>query len=65
MDNKDLKKRYRADVLIEEAIGKLEDKVNKEVEKRRQAFLENPLTRPCSFGNQSPGAGESKKLRRQ
>ena len=30
IDNKDSKKRYRADVLIEEAMAKLEDKINKE-----------------------------------
>ena len=41
MDNKDSKKRYRADVLIEEAIGKLEDKVNKEVEKAAKRFGES------------------------
>ena len=33
IDNKDSKKRYRADVLIEEHLAKLEDKINKEVEK--------------------------------
>lgn len=38
MDNKDSKKRYRADVLIEEAIGKLEEKVEKEVEKAAKRF---------------------------
>jgi glycyl-tRNA synthetase len=40
IDNKDSKKRYRADVLIEEHIAKLEEKVNKEVEKARQRFGE-------------------------
>src|SRR5690606_3052014 len=38
IDNKDSKKRYRADVLIEEAIAKLEDKVEKEVEKASKKF---------------------------
>jgi len=38
MDNKDSKKRYRADVLIEEAIGKLEEKVEKEIEKAAKRF---------------------------
>ncbi len=38
IDNKDSKKRYRADVLIEEHIAKIEEKVNKEVEKAREKF---------------------------
>lgn len=38
IDNKDSKKRYRADVLIEEAIAKIEDKINKEVEKAAKRF---------------------------
>lgn len=38
IDNKDSKKRYRADVLIEEWIAKQEDKINKEVEKARKRF---------------------------
>jgi glycyl-tRNA synthetase len=38
IDNKDSKKRYRADVLIEEHIQKLEDKVQKEVEKAAKRF---------------------------
>jgi len=38
IDNKDSKKRYRADVLIEEHIGKLEDKIAKEVEKAAKRF---------------------------
>src|SRR6187549_1588038 len=33
IDNKDSKKRYRADVLVEDAIAKIEDKIEKEVEK--------------------------------
>ena len=40
VDNKDSKKRYRADVLIEDFIAKLEDKVNKEAEKGRKRFGE-------------------------
>jgi len=40
IDNKDSKKRYRADVLIEDNIQKIEDKVNKEVEKARSRFGE-------------------------
>ncbi|MEQ9592703.1 MAG: glycine--tRNA ligase, partial [Cyclobacteriaceae bacterium] len=38
IDNKDSKKRYRADVLIEEAIAKIEDKVNKETDKAAKRF---------------------------
>jgi glycyl-tRNA synthetase len=38
IDNKDSKKRYRADVLIEEQIAKYEDKINKEVEKAAKKF---------------------------
>ena len=30
IDNKDSKKRYRADVLIEDHLGKIEEKINKE-----------------------------------
>jgi len=41
IDNKDSKKRYRADVLIEEHIAKIEDKINKEVEKASKKFGEN------------------------
>lgn len=38
IDNKDSKKRYRADVLIEEAIEKVRGKINKEVEKGLKRF---------------------------
>ena len=38
IDNKDSKKRYRADTLIEDYIGKLEGKINKEVEKASLKF---------------------------
>ncbi len=40
IDNRDSKKRYRADVLIEEYLAKLEEKMNKEVEKGRRKFGE-------------------------
>ena len=40
IDNKDSKKRYRADVLIEELLVKVEDKINKEVEKAAKRFGE-------------------------
>lgn len=38
IDNKDSKKRYRADVLIEEQLAKYEDKINKEIEKAAKRF---------------------------
>ena len=41
IDNRDSKKRYRADVLIEEQIAKIEDKIEKEVAKARKRFGEN------------------------
>ncbi len=40
IDNKDSKKRYRADVLIEEQLAKIEDKIQKEVDKARKRFGE-------------------------
>jgi glycyl-tRNA synthetase len=40
IDNKDSKKRYRADVLVEDAMAKVEDKINKEVEKAAKRFGE-------------------------
>ncbi|MFR9649263.1 MAG: glycine--tRNA ligase [Rikenellaceae bacterium] len=41
IDNKDSKKRYRADVLIEEWMAKQDDKVNKEVEKAKKRFKDS------------------------
>ena len=38
IDNRDSKKRYRADVLIEEQIAKYDDKIEKEVAKARKRF---------------------------
>lgn len=38
IDNKDSKKRYRADVLIEDHMAKIEDKIKKEVEKAAKRF---------------------------
>lgn len=38
VDNKDSKKRYRADNLIEDFLGKIEDKIKKEVEKAAKRF---------------------------
>ncbi|HYV92470.1 MAG TPA: glycine--tRNA ligase [Chitinophagales bacterium] len=41
IDNKDSKKRYRADNLIEDYIAKLEAKIDKEVEKAKKKFGES------------------------
>lgn len=41
IDNKDSKKRYRADVLIEEQLAKIEAKIDKEIEKARNRFGES------------------------
>jgi glycyl-tRNA synthetase len=40
IDNKDSKKRYRADVLVEEALAKIEGKMDKEVAKAKKRFGE-------------------------
>ena len=41
IDNKDSKKRYRADVLIEDLIQKIDEKINKEIEKAASRFGES------------------------
>ena len=41
IDNKDSKKRYRADNLIEDFIQKIEKKLSKEIEKNRKRFGES------------------------
>jgi glycyl-tRNA synthetase len=41
IDNKDSKKRYRADVLLEDYIAKIEEKTEKEVEKGKKRFGES------------------------
>ena len=60
IDNKDSKKRYRADVLIEDQLAKMDEKIEKEVEKAaKKRFGESfdealfrqtnpPCTRACS-----------------
>jgi glycyl-tRNA synthetase len=40
IDNKDSKKRYRADVLIEDHLAKLEEKINREIRKAGERFGE-------------------------
>jgi glycyl-tRNA synthetase len=41
IDNKDSKKRYRADVLVEDYLAKIEAKINKEVKKAEKRFGED------------------------
>lgn len=41
IDNKDSKKRYRADVLIEDYMAKIEEKIEKEVQKAKKRFGES------------------------
>jgi glycyl-tRNA synthetase len=41
IDNKDSKKRYRADVLVEDHMQKIEDKIQKEVDKAKGRFGES------------------------
>ena len=41
IDNKDSKKRYRADVLIEDYLEKIQEKINKEIEKAAKRFGES------------------------
>ena len=38
IDNKDTKRRYRADVLVEDYVAKMEDKVQKEIAKAKKRF---------------------------
>ena len=38
IDNKDSKKRYQADVLVEEYIAKIESKIQKDVDKAKKRF---------------------------
>ena len=41
IDNKDSKKRYRADVLVEDYLAKIDEKIDKEVEKAAKRFGES------------------------
>ena len=52
IDNKDSKKRYRADVLIEEHLAKIDDKITKEVEKARKGL--EKLSMKKIQGDKSP-----------
>ena len=68
IDNKDSKKRYRADILIEDYVAKIEAKINKEVSKaskrfggsfNKEQFL---LTNPRVIGYQSKIDGVLKRM---
>ena len=60
IDNKDSKKRYRADVLIEEFIGKIEAKINKEVTKAAKRFGDT-FDKEQFLATEPSGFGQSKK----
>lgn len=62
IDNKDSKKRYRADVLIEEHVAKIETKIQKEIDKARDRFGES-FNEQTSH-NQCKGNGISNQGRR-
>ena len=47
IDNRDSKKRYRADVLIEDQIAKYDEKIEKEVEKARKRFKDSFNEEQC------------------
>ncbi len=54
IDNKDSKKRYRADVLIEEQLAKYDDKIDKEIAKAAKRFGE-AFDEASYRGHQSQG----------
>ena len=60
IDNKDSKKRYRADVLIEDYLGKIEEKIEKEVAKGRKKFGDSLQRRavPCHQPQRAPREGQ-------
>ena len=45
IDNKDSKKRYRADVLVEEYINKIQEKINKEIIKAKKRYGDDLMKR--------------------
>ena len=63
IDNRDSKKRYRADVLIEDQLAKFEEKMDKEVAKARKRFGDSfdeamfRQTNPRVLENQRPISG--------
>ncbi|WP_139957067.1 glycine--tRNA ligase [Flavicella sediminum] len=68
IDNKDSKKRYRADVLIEDYVGKLDAKIEKEVAKAAKRFGESfnkeefLNTNPRVLANKEKGAAILKRM---
>ncbi len=68
IDNKDSKKRYRADVLIEDYVGKLDAKIEKEVAKAQKRFGDSfdktqfIATNPRVLGYQEKGAAILKRM---
>ena len=60
IDNKDSKKRYRADVLIEDYVAKIEAKISKEVLKASKRFGENFNKEQFLSTNQRVAAYQSK-----
>jgi glycyl-tRNA synthetase len=59
IDNKDSKKRYRADVLIEDHVAKIQAKIEKEVSKARERFA--PNFDEAMFRNTNPRVLENAK----
>ncbi len=68
IDNKDSKKRYRADVLVEDYLAKIEAKINKEVNKAEKRFGESfdkdqfAATNPRVLANQEKIDGIKNRL---
>ena len=68
IDNKDSKKRYRADVLIEDYVGKLDAKIEKEVAKAAKRFGDSfdkeefLNTNPRVLANKEKGAAILKRM---
>ena len=63
IDNRDSKKRYRADVLIEDQIAKYDEKIQKEVEKARKRFGDS-FDEAEIYGDQRAREGDQGEARR-
>ncbi|WP_108821542.1 glycine--tRNA ligase [Dysgonomonas sp. Marseille-P4361] len=61
IDNKDSKKRYRADVLVEDYLAKIDEKIDKEVEKAAKRFGDS--FDEAMFRQTNPRVLENKKKR--
>ena len=59
IDNKDSKKRYRADVLLEDHLNKIENKINKEIIKGRKRF--GKMFNELEYVNTNPNILKRKK----